>query len=163
MSEDNKWSQPKHPPSPLFLGQKEKDLVKQVNDELIERVIGQQIVYYAIDIHTTNYHPLYGEAIEKNFLPPLHVYALVEWEESVTTFQDRLTVDKSESIIVHFHKRRLEEDQDLYVRQGDFVLYDDTFYEIVEVSEPMRIFGQTDKMEVSARCVRVRQGAFDAS
>jgi len=163
MSDDNKWSQPKHPPSPLFLGQKEKDLVKQVNDELIERVIGQQIVYYAIDINTTNYHPLYGEAIEKNFLPPLHVYALVEWEESITTFQERLTVDKAESIIVHFHKRRLEEDQDLYVRQGDFVLYDDTFYEIVEVSEPMRIFGQTDKMEVSAKCVRVRQGAFDAT
>lgn len=160
---DNEWSQPKNPPSPLFLGQKEKDLVKQVNDELIERVIGQQILYYAIDINTTNYHPLYGEAIEKNFLPPLHVYALVEWEESVTTFEDRLTVDKSESIIVHFHKRRLEEDQDLYVRQGDFVLYDDTFYEIVEVSEPKRIFGQTDKMEVSARCTRVRQGAFDAS
>ena len=163
MSDNNEWSQPKHPPSPLFLGKKEKDLVKQVNDELIERVIGQQILYYSIDINTTNYHPLYGEAIEKNFLPPVQVYALVEWEESITTFQDRLTVDKSETIVVHFHKRRLVEDQDLYVRQGDFVMYDGTFYEIVEASQPTRIFGQSEKMEVAARCVRVRQGAFDAS
>mgnify|MGYP001327747689 CR=1 FL=1 len=30
----------------LFLGKKERDLVKQVNDELIEKVIGQQILYY---------------------------------------------------------------------------------------------------------------------
>ena len=42
-SEPNKWSQPDNPPPPLFIGKKERDLVKQVNDELIERVIGQQV------------------------------------------------------------------------------------------------------------------------
>ena len=63
----NKWEQPEAPPPPLFTGQKEKDLVKQVNDELIERVIGQQIVYYPISLEHTNFHPLYGEAIQKNF------------------------------------------------------------------------------------------------
>ena len=47
---DNKWEQPASPPPPLFLGQKEKDLVKQVNDELAERVIGQQVLYYPIDL-----------------------------------------------------------------------------------------------------------------
>ena len=41
MSEDNKWSRPAAPPPPLFLGKKERDLVKQINDELIEKVIGQ--------------------------------------------------------------------------------------------------------------------------
>ena len=50
-----------------FLGKKERDLVKQVNDELIEKVIGQQILYYSIDLETTNFHDLYGEAIRKNF------------------------------------------------------------------------------------------------
>ena len=45
MSDDNKWSQPAAPPPPLFLGEKERNLVKQVNDELIERVIGQGIHY----------------------------------------------------------------------------------------------------------------------
>ena len=62
MSDD--WKQPEAPPPPLFLGKKERDLVKQVNDELIERVIGQQIIYYPIDVSRTNFHPLYGEAIE---------------------------------------------------------------------------------------------------
>ena len=59
MSEnDNKWKQPSQPPPPLFLGKRERDLVKQVNDELIERVVGQQIVYYPIDLANTNYHSL---------------------------------------------------------------------------------------------------------
>ena len=50
MSTKNKWSQPDAPPPPLFTGKKERDLVKQVNDELIEKVIGQQVVYYPIDV-----------------------------------------------------------------------------------------------------------------
>ena len=62
---DNEWSRPAAPPPPLFLGEKERNLVKQVNDELVEKVIGQQILYYPIDMETTNFHDLYGEAIEK--------------------------------------------------------------------------------------------------
>ena len=44
MSNDE-WERPTNPPPPLFLGEKEKNLVKQVNDEIIERVVGQQILY----------------------------------------------------------------------------------------------------------------------
>ena len=36
---------------------------------------------------------------------------------------------------VHFHKRRLIEDQDLFVREGDFVLYGQSYYEIVSTDE----------------------------
>ena len=43
----NEWKRNKSPPPPLFLGKKERDLVKQVNDELIEKVIGQQLLYYS--------------------------------------------------------------------------------------------------------------------
>ena len=67
----NEWEQPDAPPPPLFTGEKERDLVKQVNDELIERVIGQQVVYYPISLEHTNFHSLYGEAIKKTFLPPM--------------------------------------------------------------------------------------------
>ena len=34
---DDKWNKPAAPPPPMFFGKKEKDLVKQVNDEIIER------------------------------------------------------------------------------------------------------------------------------
>ena len=77
--EENKWSQPATPPPPLFVGEKERDLVKQVNDELIERVIGQVIAYYPIDLKHTNFHQLYGEAIVKSFLPPVRVHALIDF------------------------------------------------------------------------------------
>jgi hypothetical protein len=85
MSDENKkWSQPDTPPPPLFLNEKERDLVKQINDELIERVTGQIIAYYSVDLHHTNFHPLYGEAIIKSFLPPVKVHALVQFKGQKT-------------------------------------------------------------------------------
>lgn len=167
MSDTNKWKQPAQPPPPLFLGKKERDLVKQVNDELIERVIGQQILYYPISVETTNFHPLYGEAIEKNFLVPIRVYALVTWEGYVTTTTG-LGIDRRLSIVVKFHRRRLTEDQNLYVREGDFVLYGQDYFEIVDINNPKHVFGQGqagwDRMlSTDAKCIKAREGMFDAT
>ena len=164
MSQDNKWSQPDAPPPPLFTGKKERDLVKQVNDELIERVIGQTIAYYPIDVQTTDFHSLYGEAIHKNFLPPIRVQVLVEFEGINTKFENSIGLDKETNITVHFHKRRLTEDQDLFVREGDFVVYGKFFYEIVSLSEPRPLYGQVDHLlEISAKCIRAREDLFDAT
>ena len=160
----SKWSQPDQPPPPMFLGKKERDLVKQVNDELIERVIGQQVIYYPINVNHTDFHEIYGEAVKKTFLPPIRVYALVEWEGLETKTDTSYGVDKKSEITVHFHKRRLTEDQDLFVREGDFVLYGNIYYEIVILNEPKQLFGQVDhRIEISAKCVRARKGLFDAT
>jgi len=161
--DENKWSQPNTPPPPLFLGKKERDLVKQVNDELIERVIGQQVLYYSIDIEHTNFHPLYGEAIEKTFLPPIRVYTLIEWE-GIQTTTEKYGIDKNTNLTAHFHRRRLTEDQNLFVREGDFILYGSLYYQIVTLQEPKQLFGQIDhRFEIVAKCIRSREGLFDAS
>jgi phenylpropionate dioxygenase-like ring-hydroxylating dioxygenase large terminal subunit len=159
---DNEWTQPDAPPPPLFTGKKERDFVKQVTDEVVERIIGQGIFYYPISTEHTEFHEVYGEAITKTFLPPIRVYALVEWNEFITE-TGKYGVDKRRAITIHFHKRRLTEDQDLYVREGDFVKYGTLFYEIVSLSEPQQLFGQTDtKVEIVAKCIRAREGKFNA-
>lgn len=162
MSEDNKWSQPASPPPPLFTGKKEKDLVKQINDEVIERVVGQTIAYYPISLEHTNFHDLYGEAIQKNFLNPIRVYAMVEYTSETTTTTP-LGVDRVEKIKVSFHKRRLTEDQNLFVREGDFIQYGQNLYEILTLVEPNWLYGQVEsKFEITAECVRAREGLFNA-
>jgi hypothetical protein len=161
MSDDNKWNRPNNPPPPLFFNKKERDLVKQVNDELIERVIGQTIAYYPISRKHTNYHPLYGEAIEKNFLPPIRVYALIDWSGNETTTTN-YGLDRIYELTCHFHKRRLTEDQDVFVREGDFILYNQQYYEIITLNEPKQLFGQNEnQLEISAKCAKAREGLFD--
>tara|TARA_Y100001937_G_scaffold88078_1_gene119130 strand:- start:383 stop:871 length:489 start_codon:yes stop_codon:yes gene_type:complete len=160
----DEWERPAQPPPPLFLGKKERDLVKQVNDELIEKVIGQQILYYPIDIERTDYHDMYGEAIEKTYLPPIRIYALVNVEEETTSYLNGVGTDSDAMINVYFHKRRLNDDQDVFARQGDFVLYGKTYYEIVKLTEPRKLFGQVEHtFEVMAVCRRARRGLFDAT
>ena len=147
----------------MFLGKKERDLVKQVNDELIEKVIGQQVVYYPISLEHTDFHPLYGEAINKTFLNPIRVYALVVWE-GYQTQTTNLGIDRVPSILIHFHKRRLIEDQDLFVREGDFVFYGDDYFEITALNEPRQLWGQADhKVEIEARCIKSREGLFNGN
>lgn len=159
--EPDKAVQPEAPPPPLFLGEKERDFVKQINDEVIERVVGQTITYYPMSREHTNYN-LYGEAVQKTFLSPVKVLALVEWEGSKTETKV-YGIDRVTNITVKFHRRRLTEDQDLYVREGDFVLYGDTFYEIVTLAEPKLLFGQIDyKFEVIAKCIKARESVFNA-
>ena len=158
---DNKWSQPAQPPPPLFTGKKEKDFVKQVNDEIIERVVGQTVIYYPVSLEHTDFHDLYGEAIIKNFLNPIRVYAMVKYESENTTTTP-LGIDRIEKITVSFHKRRLTEDQDLFVREGDFIQYGQNFYEILTLKEPIWLYGQVDsKFEIIAECIRAREGLFN--
>jgi hypothetical protein len=156
----NKWSQPAAPPPPMFFGKKERDLVKQVNDELAERVIGQTVAYYPISIEDTNYHPIYGEAIEKVSLPPVRVYAYVVVDNEQTN--ERFGYEYQSKLTVNFHRRRLVEDQDLFVRVGDFVQYGEFFYEIVKTYNDTRYyFGQVEhKFQISAECVSARGGTF---
>lgn len=157
----NKWTQPNNPPPPMFLGEKERDLVKQVNDEIIERVVGQTILYFPISYVHTNFHPVYGEAIEKNFLPPVRVHALVKFE-GVETVTDTYGLDKKTKITVNFHRRRLTQDQNLFVREGDFVFYGGRFYEIVTANIPRQLFGQAEhRFEIISQCVSARKGLFE--
>ena len=158
---DNKWSKPSNPPPPLFFGEKERDLVKQVNDELLERVEGQAIAYLPISMERTNFHPLYGEAIEKSFLPPVRVYALVEFDGLETTTEN-FGLDKVYNIVVRFHERRLHADQNLFVREGDYVQYGSSFFEIVSLMNDRPLFGQVNHLfQIEAKCVKTRRGLIN--
>jgi len=156
----NKWTRPGAPPAPMFFGEKERNLVKQVNDELAERVLGQTIAYYPISLEDSNFNDIYGEAKEKVTLPPVRVFAYVEVTNDQTN--TKYGYEYQTKLTVNFHRRRLVEDQNLYVRVGDFVQYGDVFYEIVKTFNDTRYyFGQVEhKFQISAECVRARDGAF---
>lgn len=157
---DDKWNKPNNPPAPLFFNQPERNFVKQVNDEVVERVVGQTILYYPISIEHSHFSSVYGEALEKNFLPPIKVNALIDWEDEETHY-NTYGADKITRLLVHFHHRRLTEDQDLFVRVGDFFLYGEEYYEITNLIEPRLLFGQVENVfEISARAIRARRTLF---
>jgi len=156
----DKWTRPAAPPAPMFFGEKERNLVKQVNDELAERVLGQTIAYYPISIEESNFSDVYGEAKEKVSLPPVRVFAYVVVANEQTN--EKFGYEYQTKLTVNFHRKRLVEDQNLFVRVGDFVQYGEEFYEIVRTYNDTRYyFGQVEhKFQISAECVKARQGVF---
>lgn len=162
-SEENLWTPPmvENIPPKIFFNDQEKKFQKGVSEELLERVIGQPILYYPISIEHTNFHPLYGESVNKIFLPPIRVYVLVNWEGYKTSYTNG-RLDRTPTIKINFHKRRLTEDQELFTREGDYVLYFETLYEIVSLNEPRVIWGdQRQKMEIEATCIKARISTMD--
>jgi len=86
---------------------------------------------------------------------------MVKWVSQATSTTP-LGVDRVEKISVAFHKRRLTEDQDLFVREGDFIQYGIHMYEILSLEEPKWLFGQVESsFEIGASCVRAREGLFN--
>lgn len=153
---NEKWTRPSAPPPPLFTGVPEKNFQKQISDEVTEDIIGQHILYFPIDVEKTNFHPLYKEAIHKVFQNPIRVYCMIKYEDNNTVI-DNFTIDRRSSIVVHFAKRRITEDQDLFVREGDLLFYNDEFHEIATLAEPTMLYGDIKtKVEVVATCVKCR-------
>lgn len=162
MTENITWSRPASPPPPLFFGEKERNFVKQINDEVTECVAPQSIIYYPISVKHSNFHELYGEAIEKTFLPPVRVATRVYWGDGRVTTTEKHNIDSESRIIVRFQKRRITEDLDLFVRQGDIIFYGNQFYEINKIGEPDELFSQAEhRFEITAECLSVRCGQFD--
>lgn len=161
MTENITWTRPESPPPALFFGKKERDYVKQVSDEVTECVIGQAIVYYPVSEKHSQFHELYGEAIEKTFLPPVRIFARVFWNEGAQTKTEKYNIDNESRITVKIHTRRLNEDYGVFMREGDFIFYGDRFYEIHKVNKPRELFGQADyRFETSIECLRAREGQF---
>jgi hypothetical protein len=161
---ENRWILPdtKEIDSPLFVGGQERDFVKQVGDEIAENILNQTIIYYGIDFENTKYHPVYGEAIKKTFYPPIKMEVPVEWKGETTT-GGIYSLDKRPQIIIYFPQRRITQDLELQVREGDFVQYGRDFYEIINLNEDKELFGTFNyRVEIIATCIKARQGMFNA-
>ena len=89
---------------------------------------------------------------------------MIEFDQESTSYMEGFGIDKDSAITVKFHKRRLNEDQNLFVREGDFILYGDKYYELTKLSSPRKLFGQVDQtFEIIATAKRARKGLFDAT
>lgn len=145
---------------PMFLGDKEKQFQKHINQEVIERITNETVLYYAVDVENTKYNLLYGESLTKKFWPPVRIPCLLEWKPQETK-NEKFSLDRVPVVAVHVLKRRVEEDIGLNMMVGDFVFYGRDFYEIVEINSPTKLYGDpTQQVEIILTCVKARQGTF---
>lgn len=117
---------------PLFTSPRDTGLLKGLNKEIVQRVISTEVALMKVSIEHTESN-IYGESSQKVLTDPVRVYAIItpgdKEAESVNT-----VISYNKSFKFGFLKQELEE-KGLTIDAGDYVYYDDKYFEIDVVSE----------------------------
>ena len=144
----------------LFIGPQERAFFDSINKEMIQRIIGQKIIYYSVSIEHTNVDELYGEAISKTVFTPVEINALVEFHDPIQSTTN-WSVDARYTISVYIHEKELKE-RNVEPQIGDYLKHGRIFYEIKTAVRPQTTFGQIENMVMTKlECIVSRESNFN--
>ena len=139
---------------PFFLPQKEINLINDMNEELIDEIVGQSVDVYKVSIENTEEN-VYGESTTKYYNDGFRVNCLINFIEP-EMLQDDFGADLNTSIEMYFHRNTLK-DAGFYPEVGDIVDWNNFYFEINSVTEPQLIAGhQNFKHQIFATAHRSR-------
>jgi hypothetical protein len=146
--------------SRLFVGTQELQFFTSITKELMQRVVAQKIIYYAVSEKYTKSHQLYDEAIKKTVYNPVEVNALVLYKNPEQT-NTQFSIDTVYQTEIYFYINELKE-RNLIPREGDYLKFGNIIYEIEKLTRPQITFGQIEnEVMVKAECRVSRRGNFD--
>lgn len=147
--------------SRLFITDREIAFINGVDRELIQHVVAQDVMYYAILVAESKPHRLYSEAVRKVWAAPVRINARVHWDNSGVS-STNFGSDSKYNAEVFFHTQELTE-RNVVPREGDFIEFGQVFFEITSVTKPDIIFGQVNnKTQIKCVCIPSREGQFAA-
>ena len=125
---------------PFFIPQKEFDLINQMNEELIDEIVGQSVDIYKVNVERTEDN-VYGESTAKYYDIGFRVNCLIQYNEP-EIIQDEFGADLNSSIEMFFQRENLSSGSlNFYPEIGDIVDWNDYYWEINGVTEPQLIGG----------------------
>ena len=141
---------------PFFIPQKEFDLINQLNEELIDEIVGQSVDIYKINIENTEEN-LYGESTTKYYDVGFRVNCLILYNEPEIT-QDEFGTDLNSSIEMYFQRENLSSGSlNFYPEIGDIVDWNDFYWEVNGTTEPQLFAGHPAfKHQIKATAHRAR-------
>lgn len=141
----------------IFFTNKEKSFINSINTELIDNVIKQSIILHKINADYTDDDNIYGESSEKIFYPGIQFNALINFLDP-----DILTTDagvgQEREIEVYCHRESLKK-KDIFPEEGDFLYWDDQYFEVVKVFELKHLEG----LPTNKHTIRLEAKSADVS
>jgi hypothetical protein len=142
-----------------FVTERELAFIDSITKELLQHVVMQEILYYAIDVENSRVDDLYQESIRKVWRPPVKINARIQYDNQ-NTKSTSFGPDSSYTLEAYCHLNELE-DRNVKPREGDFVEVGRVFFEITSVTAPQMAFGQfNEKVMTKLICVPAREGQF---
>jgi hypothetical protein len=116
--------------------------MNSINGELLDDIIEQTVILFKFspEVSTTN---MYGESLEKVFLPGVCVDCLIRHEDEQTV-DEGAGPDVRKIASFAFH-RKLMELKSAFPEPGDIIYWEDVYYELDEIKENQLLGGQWKK------------------
>ncbi len=142
-----------------FITTREIALIDGWVHELVQDVVQQEIVYYAISFEESRVHDVYDEAVLKEFLQPVRINARVEFDQVATQAKGG-TLDSNYELSVQLHPDECRQ-RNISPREGDFIEFGQVVFEVTTVGYSQPVFGQiNDKLKYELTCTPSREGQF---
>ena len=128
---------------PFFIPQKEFDLINQMNEELIDEIVGQSVDIYKVNVERTE-DSVYGESTAKYYDIGFRVNCLINYNEP-EVIQEDFGADLNSSIEMFFQRENLSSGSlNFYPEIGDIVDWNNFYWEINGTTEPQLVAGHPD-------------------
>lgn len=123
----------------IFGSQRDFALIRRMNREIIQDIVQQEAAYYKISLEDTQAN-IYGEALEKTFLPPVLLNCLVTRGDQTMT-ADEFGGDLTRENSFAFLRDDLV-DASLVPEIGDIIMWQEDYYEVDNVTENELFWGK---------------------
>lgn len=123
----------------LYVRAKDRNFFDHVNMEILEKVVEVQVLLYQIDVENVSQN-IYGESVEKIFLPPVALHCLISYQET-NTESSEFGKDLKNGITFRFHRLTLEKKK-VFPMAGDVIKWNDYFFEIDTIIQATQYPGQ---------------------
>ena len=142
--------------SPFFIPQKEVNLIDDMNEELIDEIVGQSVDIYKVSIDNTEEN-LYGESTTKYYEIGFRVNCLIMFNEP-EVINEEWGADTNATIEMYFQRNNLASGSlNFFPEMGDIVDWNDFYWEIGSVTEPQLVAGHPGyKHSIKAMASRAR-------
>lgn len=131
----------------LFGSSRDVATFKIFTKELVEDIVSQEVGYYKIQLSDTQPN-VYGESMKKYFIGPVLIPCLIvrgDFGRQDTEYGP----DATRTIDFRFFKDHLIE-ANVVPEVGDFVMYNEDYYEVDNVNENQLILGKNPDYQYSS-------------
>ena len=124
---------------PKFVLERDVDFFKSIARELVDDVVQNIITLFKINLNETKVN-IYGEAMNKTWLPGVNLYALIEKAPQVARYEG-FGSDTDQTITFKVDRFKCEE-INVYPEIGDIIFFNGSYFEIDNTDEVQFAGGQ---------------------
>ena len=125
-----------------FVQQKDLAFFQKISKELVDVVVQTTVEVFKLSISESKTN-LYGESLNKSYLPSVQVACMIERDESSIEYEG-FWPDRAQNAEFRFNRSTLK-DKNLYPEIGDIIFHNNAYFEIDIVGQNQLIYGRPEE------------------